>query len=447
MFVARGGKVPVKSFIEKINLSHAKRSLIQRTSELAHDWARDASGSIALVSAASIVVLASIVGLAIDYARYTNARSWLQHASDVGALAGAKELSLADASRENVPDVVQTAVDGFVRAGAKAKSAASIGVSTILNGSSLELSVTATHNLPLAFGALFGQNSIGLKAVSVAKIAGRPNICVLALDPREPATFSMAGAGRLTGNGCAVFSNSVSAAGFTSLVGTKVQASTICSAGGVTGGAQLTPEPYLDCPQFDDPLGNRPEPSIGGCDFTAKSVIAGAVTLQPGVYCGGLTIAGLARVTFAPGIYVIKDGPFLVTAASEISGDGVGFFLAGTSFFTFDPLTAVALSAPTTGPMAGLLFFGSRSQNALLTNVILSSRAHIMTGTIYLPKTQFIVAQLAQIGSQSAYTAIVARRISVAGTPNIVLNAKYSETAVPVPEGIKGSGQPAILVK
>ena len=97
--------------------------------------------------------------------------------------------------------------------------------------------------------------------------------------------------------------------------------------------------------------------------------------------------------------------------------------------------------------MAGLLFFGSRQQLPSLVNTILSNNAQTMTGTIYLPTTTLVADSLARIGAKSAYTAIVARRVILMDGPDIVLNAKYSDTDVPVPDGIRSAGQPVALVK
>ena len=45
------------------------------------------------------------------------------------------------------------------------------------------------------------------------------------------------------------------------------------------------------------------------------------------------------------------------------------------------------------------------------------------------------------VADQSAYTAIVAQSIELNMGPNLVLNADYDMTDVPVPAGIAGSSQ------
>lgn len=406
-------------------------------------FAADARGGIAITFALVIFGAIGAVGLSLDYARLTLIQNTMQGAADAAAFAGAKEMSLADAKQENIPEIVKAVVRKY----ANADGALDAKAETKIRNQPLQVEVRLEQRLPLYFGGLFGMTSKTVEVLSIAQVVGQPNLCVLALEAHEPAAINMAHNSRLTGSNCAVFSNSSSASGFSVAQGAQLVASTVCSAGGIVGQGSIAPAPYQDCPQFEDPLGSRPEPSVGRCDHLAKIIIARTVTLRPGTYCLGLTILGFSKVTFEPGVYIIKDGPFLVAGASEITGHGVGFFLTGISIFTFDPLTRIDLSAPTSGPLAGLLFFGSRSQSKLLINTILSDRAHVMTGTIYLPTTTFIADSLAQIGSDSAYTAIVSRRLLLMDGPHLVLNTRYSDTDVPVPEGIKAAGQPVRLIR
>ena len=63
-----------------------------------------------------------------------------------------------------------------------------------------------------------------------------------------------------------------------------------------------------------------------------------------------------------PGHYVVQDGPFNVGGGANIDGQGVSFFLTGN-----DAVIDVAgggdldFSAPTTGDMAGMLFYADRN--------------------------------------------------------------------------------------
>ena len=168
---------------------------------------------------------------------------------------------------------------------------------------------------------------------------------------------------------------------------------------------------------------------------------------MPGTYCG-LIISGGAQVKLSPGIYVIKDGPLIVTGGAGNFGEGVGLFLTGQSAtLALEADSTVNLEAPTTGPMAGLLVFASRSTTRGNVHKIFSENAQVMVGTVYLPTGELRVDGAAKIGGDAAYTAIVAEKVRLYGGPHIVLNSNYDETDVPVPDGIKGAGQPVQIVE
>ena len=159
----------------------------------------------------------------------------------------------------------------------------------------------------------------------------------------------------------------------------------------------------------------------------ALAILLSAATLQP---AHAATLAGVT----------LPD-------TAEVGGDGVSFLLGPVTFLFFGPETTISLAASRKGELAGLLFFGSRTQSKLITHTILSKNARTMLGTIYFPSNSFIVDGSAQIGQEAAYTAIVARRVVLMSGPNLVLNTNYDLTDVPVPDGIRGAGQPVSLVK
>lgn len=409
----------------------------------------DRSGSIAIIFAIALPVLVGITAGAVDFAVSLNQKSRLQSVVDSAALAAARELSLSNAKTENVASVVQTMVDGYFKASYSKSNHPSLIVRTTVNTDPMEVKVTAQQKFESYFGNAFGLRSSELQANAVARVMGRPNICVLALHPSNNGTLSLEQRARVTGNDCAIYSNSTHNIGIKSKSSALLKASTICSAGGVQGGGKnFDPPPYLDCPSFEDPLASRPEPPSAGCADNKAMEVTSSQRLEPGTYCGGLVISNNASVELGPGIYSIKDGPLAVRNGATISGKGVGFFLDGASAsLDFAANSAVRLEAPTSGPMTGLLIFASRSTTRGNTHTILSENAQVMVGTIYIPTGELRVDGAANVGGDSAYTAIVAETITLYGGPHIVLNTNYDQTDVPVPDGIRGAGQPVRMVE
>jgi hypothetical protein len=283
---------------------------------------------------------------------------------------------------------------------------------------------------------------------SAARVVGSPNICVLGLNAHEQGTISLEQSARVTGQGCAVFSNSAHPRGLKSKNSATLTARMICTRGGKDGGpGNYAPEPTVNCPSFEDPLLSRFEPDVGFCDPSAPRVVTTKISLAPGTYCG-LEIAAGGEVNLFRGVYVFLDRPLVVRDGGSLIGDNAGLFFKGQSaFFTFEAGSHISLEAPQDGVMAGLLIFSSRSQSDRLIYSILSNDARKMVGTIYIPKGELRIDATAPVADKSPYTAIVADKMRLYGGPHLILNTDYSETDIPVPQGIAGAGQPPILIR
>ncbi len=404
-------------------------------------------GSLAVKFAFVLPLLMTVVAGPIDYGRYLLRESLLRDATDAAALAAAKHMSLADASQANLQDVSAAVAQHHLQAHALAELVEQTIIDTQVSANPVQVTVVARQPFQPVFPDVFGMSRRFVEATSVAEVVGEPNLCVLALEPAAFDALSLARDARMTANNCAVFSNSTSMRGLAVRDQARLEAATVCSAGGIAGTGQISPEPYTDCPQFEDPLASRLEPRVGTCDFHNVQIVDMARQLVPGVYCGGLIISGRAEIELKPGIYAIVNGPLLVDGTARVSGVGVSFFLGPDAWLRFGRFTSVELAASKHGSLAGLLIFGSRQQPSRLTHTILSRGAQNLVGTVYLPTSNLIIDGEAEVGSESAYTAIVARRLILLEGPHLVLNSDYDKTDVPVPAGIRGAGQPARLVQ
>lgn len=414
---------------------------------LALQAASDTRASIMVKFALLLPVLFSIVGGTLDYAMLVRQKTQLQEAADAAAKAAAKEFTLIDTSKHDISAITQAKVSAMVRADTAA-SAGELVVTGLAQLQPLQVTVVAHQDFNAPFGVLRGKAS-RISVRSVAQVIGRPHICVIGLDEEAGGTIELLSQARMTGQNCAIYSNSLSSDGIKAKNSAILSASVICSAGGTDGGAKsFSPAPYTDCPVVSDPLADRIAPPVGACKATGLKLVSQSATLVPGVYCGGLEISGASVVALSPGIYVMKDGPLLVKDTASLSGDGVGVFLTGPdAVFKFETDTTISLAAPKGGLMAGLLFYEARNQAVAATHEILSDNARTLLGTIYLPRGHLLVDAKKPVADQSAYTAIVVRTLRLYSGPNLVLNTNYDQTTVPVPEGIKGVGQPVALVE
>jgi len=433
--------------------------------EALRSFMSDRLGGVAVIVGLGLPVLIGATGAVVEYGSLVRRKAELQKAADMAAVSAGKELTLANASDDQVISVVKVVATSALTPAARTGSLAKVDGQVLQKRTAV--AVTITETVPSFFGQLLTQptSTIGVKAV--ARLSGKTRLCLLGLDPASPGAINLERYAKVTGNGCLLQANSTSSQSIKALDYSIAKADRICTAGGYSGkaGTNFMPTPVTDCPVINDPLADRPPPSVGRCDHNKLVLKDGSHTLQPGVYCGGLTITGgagrsgpgedggerdhdeghvrkerkgtSAKVRLAPGTYIIKDGPLTVNKQASLEGDYVGFYLSGkNATFTFAFDSTVNLSAPKTGSMAGILFFEDRSATGLRRFTISSDNARNLLGTFYLPKGILSIDANKPVADQSAYTVIVARQVHLSAGPDVVLNTNYGATDVPVPKGV-----------
>lgn len=302
---------------------------------------------------------------------------------------------------------------------------------------------------------VFDQRVTPIRVSARADTAGTGMACLIALMNAKIGPKSAIRLDRdalLTADKCAVFSNSVQPQSIQLMGNSKLTANTICTSGGykLANTAAIAPAPVTDCPQSKDPLADRKPPQYGACTFKNLKFSVDK-QIEPGVFCGGLVVSKSAKVEMKPGIYVFKDGPLRVTNSATLQGTDVGIYFTGLlSVFRFEKNTSIDLSAPKTGPMAGLLMmedpatpvtFTEDTEEGLDTirqHRISSDGAQNLLGAIYLPKSVLVVDSKEPVASESPWTALIVGRLRLFGGPHLVLNGNYGEADVPVPGGIVG---------
>ena len=418
-------------------------------------FAHSKTGGALITFGLATPVLLMGIAAAVDYGMFERGRGRLQAQVDAAAIAAAREMQMAQADSTRIAAVAEH----FVHS---AESQAS--VATRVDATAMSVTVSAQKTYDPKVGVFFWAKAPTIAVSATAKLSGSMPLCLLALDPKAPATVSLEASAMMTATGCMVYSDSTSPGGLQAKDSATFTAGLVCTAGGKakTHGANVTPDPVTDCPSMADPLRSRTPPSDTTCRFN-DTVVSGVVrTLQPGVYCGGLKVTSGAEVTLASGVYVIKDGPLIVEKGGILKGTQVGFYLTGqSSNLTFAADSTISLSAPKDGPLAGLLIFDDPAGasapavppyalpvpvvGALVGNLlkgpprehkILSDNARMLLGTIYMPQGRLIIDANKPIADKSAYTVLVVRRIDLHAGPNLILNSDYSATDVPVPAGV-----------
>jgi Flp pilus assembly protein TadG len=402
-------------------------------------FARNRQGQFALLGALLAPVLLGLTGGVVDLYVYKNQQAMMQNAADYAALAAAKEAALKGWTEQSAMEVANTIISGNVQ-GKGFSEATMFEAEVIVDEPKKSVTVVLDMDQHSFFVLGYFRNDPQIRVRSTARALGETSLCVIGLDQASSSTVKLSKYGKLSAPDCAVHSNSAATDGLASSESAMLSAAAVCTVGGYTGASKnFAKKPTTDCPAVNDPLSGRAPPPVGACDHTDLVVKAAKVTLKPGTYCGGIKAKSQTDIKLEPGIYVIKDGNLDADSSAVISGDGVSMYFTGEgSHFTFDNTTEVDFKAPETGPMAGILFFQDPASSPGTVFEISSKRAMNLLGTIYLPMGTLRVDANNKIAESSAYTVIVANKIDISKYSDVVINADYDATPVPLPAGFGG---------
>src|SRR5919106_986113 len=404
---------------------------------------RDQRGGIALLFGLMIGVLFAFGALAVDGAQLYVLKSKLQRTADAAALAAASQLPAEDDARAmaleyavknmSVEQHGSTLVDGDVDFGYWHMGTRSFVPGGVpVNTAMVTTRRSAANGNPAAtyFARLMGYDEVNIETTSVA---GRVSaVCILALDPSGESAFFVEN-GTMTADGCAVRVNSDDPQALDVTSNGVMDTLETCVTGGPRILGSVSPPPATGCPRVPDPLAGLAEPIVGGCGPTNLVLSApNTYNLTPDTYCGGLEIKGQATVNLAPGVYIIKNGPFTVTGQANVSGTGVTIFLTGNdAVIDMGGSGTIDLSAPITGDYAGILVFEDPDNPMLQSHSFRGGSNKSYSGVIYLPNG---LAEYVGNGAGSGGTPyFIAWRFAMSG--NGELNLTYDPASgIPLPE-------------
>ncbi len=392
------------------------------------------AGQTLMLFAVLFVVFAGVLGLVFDGARLMFERRRAQAAADAGAIGGVQELRRGH--KDDQSDVTPAALydaglHGF----------ASSDVTVYYPPTSGEhqnddnyVEVVVDKSVPTTFMRMFGPEASSVKARSVAGLKPTGDPCIIVLDPDDSDSFKHNGTPTLTADcGIMVNSNNSSYAmrqnGSGSITSTWV---------GVTGGftgSNITPTPHSGVPPMVDPLASLAPP-----DYSSMSN-GNKVTLRvdgenvdfyfPGYYNNTIQITG-GKVVFLPGTYVLNKG--IKATGGDLWGSGVFFYNINTSgnFHVEIGGNATArLSAPTSGPYKGMLFFVNRNSpdKSPGNKLARGDENSYFSGAIYMPSQHLDFAGNPQ--NNVHWTVVVSNTLNISGTSDIQVVAKPTSEQAP----------------
>ncbi len=380
-------------------------------------------GSVAILVAILLPILIGFMALAIDIGYVLLNKNRMQVAADSAALvaAGARQHG-QDIATATALALAATQANGFTNGHNNTAVTVAIppggtGAYAVDNNF---VRVTVAQPISAFLAGIIGIYQTAVSASAVSGPAGNTMPCLMTLASSMPGAINITGNGTISAPNCGIFVNSTSATALRITGNVNINAHPIRVVGGysVNNNANVSPI-TTDTPVAVDPFAGMTMPTFSSCTYVNyKKSGGGAITLNPGTYCGGISITGNHSVTFNSGMYVLYGGGMtLASNISPITGNNVTFYNSGNG--TSYPYGGISLSgggvstlsAPTTGTYAGMLVM----QNPLNTQdaTVLGNANSTLAGNFYFPKNNV------NLGGTSSTTipigTVVALSIGVSG--------------------------------
>ncbi len=402
------------------------------------DHARTRRGQMVIFLGLLFPVLLGFMGLTLDVGFLYHVKRRIQTAADAGAIGGAQEIWRANTTLVTSAAKNDVALNGYNDQNATV-TVNNPPASGLHAGDAAFVEVIISQQAPTFFMRVINQQSALIKARSVAGVMRTPEYCVTALDPTAKGSLTVQGTATLN-TSCGVMVNSTDPKGIVANGGACIYADAVGVSGNfVTNGSSncIEPEPVTEVPPVIDPLAYLTPPPIPlppPIGVNTK-ITKGSVTLNPGLYVGGITITG-GNVTFNAGTYILDGGGLRVSGNAVLKGDGVLFYntnltagLGGWGTFNIAGSVTTTLKAPSTGPYEGVLFWDDKNApNKPPGNVINGNSNSVYVGAFYFPSTGLTYSGTS---TTTDWTILVANTITISGTT--VVNGGAPSSPVPPP--------------
>lgn len=357
---------------------------------------RNQEGSTAILVAVLLPVLIGFMALAFDMGYMFLYKNHMQVAADSAALvaAGSRQKN-QDINTAQAWALTATQANGYTHGIDGTVITVNIppGGSASYAADTHFVRVTVAQPVSVFFAGIFGINRLSVSATAVSGPAPSSMPCLLTLASSMPSAVSMMGNGTLIANNCGMYVNSNSGTALTVTGTVTVKANPIKVVGGSSVDKNSNVSPITNgATAIADPFASLAMPAFTSCTYTNfKKAGNGPLTLNPGTYCGGISITGTHSVTFNSGMYVLYGGGMtLASNISPITGSNLTFYNSGngTSYpygnISFSGGGVSALSAPTTGTYAGMLVM--QNPNNTLDATVNGNAESTLAGNFYFPK-------------------------------------------------------------
>ena len=394
---------------------------------------RDKSGNYVMITALMAPVLLGGAGLATEGGLWYYVHQSVQGAADSSALSAANMASL-NAVRSPTTQARSVAatygyVDGTAGAVVTVNRPPATGAYT---GNNQAIEVIVTTQQPRLLSSIFATGAVTLSGRAVALPGNAGTGCVLSLNPAASGGVTSKGTSGITLNQCSVYDDSSDGSALVNGGSATIDALSVNVVGQISGGSGITTSQgvHVGISPISDPYADVVMPTPGACDYNNKTY-KNTVTIDPGVYCNGIQLNAGAVVTMNPGIYFIDRGSLQMAGGATLQGDGVTIILTSSTGNNYADVTInggahLAITAPTTGPTAGIAIFGDRSMPTGTTFKFNGGDSQVIGGAVYVPH-----GTLQYAGGNNANTnctQVIADTVSFVGNSLLKINCGGSGT-------------------
>ncbi|MDH2386673.1 pilus assembly protein TadG-related protein [Bradyrhizobium sp. CER78] len=384
-------------------------------------FARDRSGSYAIIIALLMPVLVGTAGLGTEVAWWFYKHKNMMSAADSAAVSAATA-GTNFATEANAVTTFYGYANGIGNVTVTVNQPPSTGS---FASSPQAVEVIISQPQARLMSALFGSGAVQVTARAVA-LGNVGTGCVLALDPTANPSVTVKGNTQLNLINCNLYDNSNGSSALNVSGTATISAAMVGVVGGVSGTSSITATNGIrtGIRAIGDPYANVTPTMPTWCDYSNKFNVKGTTTLSPGSYCGDISVAAGATLTFNPGIYYFNGANLSVAGNATISGTGVTLVFTGSSgnwgTATIGSNANVSLTAPTSGTTAGIAIYGDRRMPVGSSFNLTGGGTQNLQGAVYLPKGALSFS--GGNGTSANCTQIIADTISIVGNSNVKVN-------------------------
>jgi hypothetical protein len=388
--------------------------------------AMDRKGGVAPLLAVGAVPLLMSVGAAVDFSRASADKAAMQSALDSVALATVRAIAHDTA----VPDA-QSLFNSLMTKAEVSGIAVTSNTNTASQGTTATLSAQGVVGTD--FMRIAGISQLTIRVNSSAFIKRRTDGCVLALSKTASPAVSLGGSTTVGLSDCTVYSNSSGAAAVSVGGSATLTAQMIGAVGGVSASSSninLTEGIATHLAPIIDPYADMQVPSYSGCTQNNLKV-KNNTTIDPGVYCNGISINAGATLTLNPGVYVLDRGSLSINGGGGIVGTGVTLVFTSSTGANYATATihgnsTVNLTAPGSGSTAGMVVLMDRNAPTGTTLDLSGGSTQAFGGAIYAPTGA--VTYTGGASTSASCTQIIGDTVTFTGNSSVAINCSSYKT-------------------